>query len=61
MAATKQIKPGSRVTRALTFDRAAINEESRTVELAFASETPYERYWGVEILDLSRRLFASAV
>ena len=53
MAATKQIKPGSRVTRALTFDRAAINEESRTVELAFASETPYERYWGVEILDLA--------
>lgn len=53
MAATKQIKPGSRVTRALMFDRAAINEESRTVELAFASETPYERYWGVEILDLS--------
>ena len=53
MAETKQIKPGSRVTRALTFDRAAINEESRTVELAFASETPYERYWGVEILDLS--------
>ena len=53
MAATKQIKPGSRVTRALTFDRAAINEESRTVELAFASETPYERWWGVEILDLS--------
>ena len=54
MAATKQIKPGSRVTRALTFDRAAINEESRTVELAFASETPYERYWGVEILDLAQ-------
>lgn len=53
MAATKQIKPGSRVTRALTFDRAAINEESRTVELAFASETPYERWWGVEILDLA--------
>ena len=53
MAATKQIKPGSRVTRALTFDRAAINEESRTVELAFASETLYERWWGVEILDLS--------
>ncbi len=54
MAATKQIKPGSRVTRALTFDRAAINEESRTVELAFASETPYERWWGVEILDLAQ-------
>ncbi len=54
MAETKQIKPGSRVTRALTFDRAAINEESRTVELAFASETPYERWWGVEILDLAQ-------
>ena len=54
MAATKQIKPGSRVTRALMFDRAAINEESRTVELAFASETPYERWWGVEILDLAQ-------
>ena len=54
MATTKQIKPGSRVERSLTFDRAAINEEARTVELAFASETPYERYWGVEILDLGQ-------
>jgi HK97 family phage major capsid protein/HK97 family phage prohead protease len=53
MAIEKHIKPGSKVERALKFDRAAINEESRTVELAFASETAYERYWGVEILDLS--------
>ena len=37
--------------RAATFKREAINVDARTVELAFASETPYERYWGVEILD----------
>lgn len=49
----KQIKPGSTAHRSFAVDRAAINDESRTVELAFASETPYERWWGVEILDLS--------
>jgi len=38
-------------TRAATFKREAIDTTARTVELAFASETPYERYWGVEILD----------
>lgn len=49
----KTIKPGSRELRHVTFERAAINEESRTVELAFSSEQPYERYWGIEILDHS--------
>jgi hypothetical protein len=49
------------LTRTLTFEREAINEEERTVELSFSSETPYERWFGVEILshdsgavDLSR-------
>ncbi|MEY5098588.1 MAG: hypothetical protein RJA36_1307 [Pseudomonadota bacterium] len=42
-----------RAQRALTVERQAINEEARTVELAFASETPYERWWGVEILDVT--------
>lgn len=37
--------------RHLTVERAALNEEARTVELAFSSEEPYERYWGTEILD----------
>ncbi len=37
--------------RALLVERAAINEEARTATLAFASETPYERWWGIEILD----------
>lgn len=36
--------------RALSFDRAMIDEEARTVSLAFASEAPYERSWGVEVL-----------
>lgn len=31
----------------------SVNEEERTVELSFSSEDPYERYWGVEILDHS--------
>ncbi|MEY2686552.1 MAG: hypothetical protein RL375_750 [Pseudomonadota bacterium] len=45
------LKPGSRLQRGMAFTREAINVEARTVELAFASETPYERWWGVEILD----------
>lgn len=47
----KTIKPGTTVHRAFTVDRAAISEEARTVELAFSSETPYERWWGIEVLD----------
>lgn len=45
--------PKGRTERALQVERAAINEEARTASLAFASETPYERYWGVEILDIN--------
>lgn len=39
--------------RALNVTREAIDLEARTVQIAFASETPYERYWGIEILDCS--------
>jgi HK97 family phage major capsid protein len=42
------------LVRSLLVERAAVDEAARTVSLAFASETPYERYWGVEILDCSR-------
>jgi len=45
--------PKGRTERALQFERAAINEEARTATLAFASETPYERHWGIEILDIN--------
>ena len=37
--------------RDFNFTREAVDAESRTVQLAFASETPYERWWGVEVLD----------
>lgn len=47
----KTIKPGTKVERCFSLDRAAIDEGARTVELAFSSEEPYDRYWGREILD----------
>lgn len=37
--------------RHFAVDRKAINDEARTVELAFSSEEPYDRYFGTEILD----------
>ena len=37
--------------RELKIDHRAIDEESRTVELAFSSEEPYERSFGIEVLD----------
>ena len=39
--------------RAMQVERSAIDEAARTVVLAFASETPYERWWGIEILDIA--------
>jgi HK97 family phage major capsid protein/HK97 family phage prohead protease len=50
----KTIKPGTRVTRAFIAERSAIDDDARTVSLAFSSETPYERFWGIEILDHSK-------
>lgn len=48
----KEIQPGKTAERAvLAFDRSAIDVEARTVEIAFSSETPVERWWGMEILD----------
>lgn len=45
------IKTG-KLFRSLTFDRAAgIDVEARTVELAWASEIPYRRWFGTEVLD----------
>ncbi len=58
--ATKQLKIGNQY-RNLILRKESLDEESRTVELSFSSETPVERYWGMEILghaegecDLSR-------
>lgn len=51
----KTIKPGTRAERTFKVSRDAINIDSRTVELAFSSETPYGRWWGVEILDHQKK------
>ncbi len=37
--------------RHFALDRAAVNADTRTVDLSFSSETPYERFFGVEVLD----------
>lgn len=47
----KSIKPGTTLHRAFAVKRDTIDEAARTAMLAFASETPYERWWGVEVLD----------
>ena len=36
--------------RSFTIQERAADEEARTVEIAFSSEEPYERYFGVEVL-----------
>lgn len=36
--------------RSATFERASLDAEARTADLAFSSEEPVERGWGVEIL-----------
>ena len=47
--------PGTRHQRALTIERTGIDLEARTAVLAFASEAPYERSWGIEVLDVNDR------
>ena len=43
--------PGETLHRSATFDRASLNEDTRTVQVAFSSETPVSRTFGLEILD----------
>jgi HK97 family phage major capsid protein len=49
---SEKIKAG-KLFREMTFDRAAVNTDARTVDLAFSSEQPVERWFGSEILDHS--------
>lgn len=39
--------------RSFSIVRSDVDEETRTVPLAFSSEEPYQRWWGTEILDHS--------
>ena len=47
---TKSIE-GKTLYRSATFERSAIDEKNRTVQLAFSSEQPFSRWFGIEILD----------
>ena len=65
---TKFPKAGSRESRAVTIQKSSIDGEKRTVTLAFSSEQPVVRWWGIEILshdpgamDMSRMQNGGAV
>ena len=49
--ATKTLPTNKTQQRSVELDRGAINEDERTVELAFSSEEPVERSFGREVLD----------
>lgn len=51
----KELRPGTKVERMFNVERGGIDTEKRTVELAFSSEQPYERSWGIEILDHNKK------
>lgn len=42
-----------RQQRSMRYQRDTVDVDARTVELAFASEAPYQRWWGHEILDMA--------
>jgi HK97 family phage major capsid protein/HK97 family phage prohead protease len=47
---TRKLKTGT-LHRAATFERASVDEQARTVALAFSSEAPVARWFGAEVLD----------
>jgi len=49
------LKPGTKVERTFVVTREAVDADTRTVNLAFSSEEPYDRWWGREILDHGKK------
>jgi HK97 family phage major capsid protein len=45
---------GTKVERTFTVEREGLDEEKRTAWLSIASEEPYERWWGIEILSVKK-------
>ena len=45
---------GEKVERLFTIEQRGINTEKRTAWLSIASEEPYERWWGIEVLDVGK-------
>ncbi len=52
MAEIRKLKIGKQI-RGFAITRADVNEEKRTIGLSFSSESPVERWFGIEILDHS--------
>lgn len=52
---SKKIKITGNQYRTVTLTRAEIDEEARTANLAFSSEEPVERWFGMEVLDHSKK------
>jgi hypothetical protein len=45
---------GQRLHRSFPFERSSVNDTEHTVEIAFSSEQPVERVFGIEILTMSK-------
>ena len=50
----KRLNKQTLFKRSFTLSRASVDDDKRTVEVAFSSEEPYERHFGIEILDHSK-------
>src|SRR3954469_10253994 len=46
---------GARIDRAFQVERDGIDKEARTAWLSIASDAPYERWFGIEILDMNKK------
>lgn len=42
---------GARLERVFAVERDSADKEARTIKLSISSELPYERWWGIEVLD----------
>ena len=47
----KTLKHNGKLTRTFSIRKSAIDQDKRSVEVAFSSEEPVERFFGTEILD----------
>lgn len=47
----RKYKKGDKLFRTFEVNRADVNEDDRTVPIAFSSETEVDRYFGIEVLD----------
>ena len=51
--AIRDAQAAAPMSRSLQLERAAIDEDKRTATVAFASEMPFDRWWGREVLDVT--------